>query len=142
MEHTNDANLKTNSTEPFPFPSTEPPAKGKRRKTTDAPDADEGERKPRGRKGADGIEMTITISNVKDGSAECMKLFNKSERAKTLYKEAIKKVAESGGIQASTLNKWIKASAKGKFADVKRDIEQQALVFDECGECAGGIAAE
>lgn len=94
-----------------------------------------------GRKNSAGDEKTIKVRPIKDGVADLMKLYNKAEAARTTYQDASKAVAEKGGIEVSTLKKLIKSSAKGNFAEVKADIEQQVIIFSEVGEIAGGPAA-
>lgn len=100
------------------------------------------DRKAKGRKAADGTEKTLKPLTVKAGLAECMKLLRKVESAKENYQDAVKKLAESGGFQASALNKLLKVSLNGKFAEAKRDIDQVQILFDEVGEAAGGKGAD
>lgn len=95
----------------------------------------------RGRKDHDGVEETIKIQPIKDGAADVMKLVRKAENAKTLVNEAYKALAERAGVNVTSLKKLFKASYKGNFEDVRRDIDQQSALFESVGEIAGGKPA-
>lgn len=92
----------------------------------------------KGRKKADGTERTLEPLTVRKGLNRLMELLRKADSAKEDYNDALKKLADSGGFQASNINKLIKASIKGNFADVKRDVDQLSILFDEVGEAPGG----
>jgi hypothetical protein len=91
-----------------------------------------------GRKDNDGSEETIKIQPIKDGAAEVMKLYRKADSAKTACNDAMKLLAERSGTNVSNLKKLFKASFKGNFSDVRRDIDQQSVLFESVGEIAGG----
>lgn len=91
-----------------------------------------------GRKDGTGTEETIKIRPLKDGCGECMKLYKIAEAAKQAYNAAVKMVAERGGINAGSFKKLIASSAKGKFEDTRRTIEQQSILFEKVGEVPGG----
>jgi hypothetical protein len=91
-----------------------------------------------GRKDGTGTEETIKIRPLKDGCAECMKLYKIAEEAKKAYNAAAKAVSERGGINTGSFKKLITASAKGKYEDVRRSIEQQSVLFEKVGEVPGG----
>ena len=91
-----------------------------------------------GRRDKEGTEETIKIQPIKDGSAEVMKLYRKAESAKTAANEAMKALAERSGTNVSNLKKLFKASFKGNFVDVRRDVDQQSVLFETVGEIPGG----
>ncbi|HTD91151.1 MAG TPA: hypothetical protein VK663_10845 [Burkholderiales bacterium] len=92
----------------------------------------------RGRKSADGGEETISFQPIKEGVAEVMKLYKKAELAVADFNAAAKSVAEKGNINTASLKKLIKSSAKGKFKDTQRAIDQQSVLFETVGEVSGG----
>lgn len=110
---------------------TQPPLPGTERST---------DRKAAGRKAADGTEKTLEPFTVRKGLTNLMALRRKADAANDEYNDALKKLAEKAGFQASNINKLIKASIKGNFADVKRDVEQLDILFGEVGEAPGGGA--
>lgn len=95
-----------------------------------------------GRANRDGTEETIKIKPIKDACADLMKLHKKAENAKADYRTAVKGVAERSGTNAANINKLVKASSKGNYSDVRRDIDQQSVIFEQVGEIAGGKGAD
>ena len=96
------------------------------------------ESKRRGRKDRDGTEETIDFQIIKDRAPEIMKLFRKSEAAKTLLNEGFKALAEVSGTNTGNLKKLFRSSLKGNFADARRDVDQQQVLFETIGEIQGG----
>lgn len=96
----------------------------------------------RGRKDRDGTEETIKIKPIKDASKEVMKLLRRAETAKTECDDAFKLLAERSGTNVSNLKKLFKASLKGNYADVRRDIDQQSVIFEQVGEISSGKASD
>ncbi len=94
-----------------------------------------------GRRDNDGTEETIKIPPIKQAAASLMKLYKKLEAARDDFNSDCKAVAERAGINSSTLKKLVKSSATGKFTDVRRDIDQASIVFEQVGEIAGGPEA-
>lgn len=94
--------------------------------------------KANGRKNGDGTEETIKIKPIKDAVADAMKLYHKFETAKIDFNECIKGIAERSNANSSTLKKLISSSAKGKFEDTRRMVEQQQVIFEEVGEVPTG----
>lgn len=92
----------------------------------------------RGRRDHDGSEETIKIQPIKDGAKEVMKLMRKAETAKIEANDAFKLLAERSGTNVSNLKKLFKASLKGNYADVRRDIDQQSVLFESVGEISAG----
>lgn len=92
----------------------------------------------RGRKDGDGGEETLKIDAINENKADLMKLFKRAEDAVTDYNDKAKGVAEKAGCNTSTIKKLIKASASGKFADVRRILDQQSVVFELVGEVSSG----
>lgn len=91
-----------------------------------------------GRQDRDGTSEVIKIADIKQGSAEVMKLYRKAETAKTSLNEALKALAERSGTNTGNLKKLFKASYKGNFAEARRDLDQQTVLFEQVGEIAGG----
>jgi hypothetical protein len=96
----------------------------------------------RGRKSADGSAEVIKITPIKEGAAEVMKLMRRAESAKTQAAEALEALAERSGTNVSVLKKLFKASLKGNFSDVRRDVDQAADLFERVGELPGGGKGE
>jgi len=92
----------------------------------------------RGRRDREGGEEVIKIAPIKEAAAQCMKLLNRMETAKADFSDAIKLLAERSGTNAANLKKLFKASHKGNFSDVRRDIDQQSVLFEQVGEVQGG----
>jgi hypothetical protein len=92
----------------------------------------------RGRKDGSGGEETFKLKPIKEGVAEVMKLYKRFELAKDDYNAAAKAVAERGNLNTSSLKKLISSSAKGKFEDTRRMIEQQNVLFAGVGEVPSG----
>lgn len=91
-------------------------------------------KKGSGRKGADGIEGTPDYRSVKEKARDCLKLYRKKANADLEYRESVKGLAQSTSTNAGSINKLVKASFKGKFADAQRMIDQQSEMFEEVGE--------
>lgn len=87
-----------------------------------------------GRKDKDGIEQPIKVKPLKDECPRLMRLLRRVKDAQTEYKEALNKVCEANGANTSDVNRLLKSSLKGNFEDVKRHVEQQAIIFEEVGE--------
>lgn len=67
-----------------------------------------------------------------------MKLLRKAETAKTNSNEAFKALAERSGTTVGNLKRLFRASYKGNYADARRDIDQQSVLFEQVGEIPGG----
>lgn len=93
-----------------------------------------GSRGRRGRKDSTGDEQVLKAQPIKDALSELMVAFKKAEDAKGAYNAMRKAVAERSNANAGDIAKLIKASAKGNFEDVQRDIQQQADLFELIGE--------
>ena len=87
-----------------------------------------------GRKDATGQDAVIRMDPVKESVDELIELYVKSGDAAAKFNEAIKATAEKSGLLAATVRKFVVARAGEKFDEVKRQVEQLALVFDEVGE--------
>lgn len=103
----------------------------------DAPDAKKQAslaiNKAKGRKDADGVEVIIKMKPAKDEIGRLLKLKVACDEATENYNSAVKFVAEQAGLQASVVNKFVRARAGEHFEDKKRDCEQLQLMFDEIG---------
>ena len=94
----------------------------------------QGSRGRRGRKDSTGDEQVLKAQPIKDALSELMVAFQKFEAAKKEYNDLRKIVAERSNADSSDLAKLLKASAKGKFEDVQRRIQQQVDLFELIGE--------
>lgn len=94
--------------------------------------------KRRGRRDADGSEEVIKFKPIRDAAKDIMRLLNKAEKAKADVSDAFKGLAERSGTNVSNLKRLFKASYNGNFADVRRDVDQQSILFEEIGEIEGG----
>lgn len=94
--------------------------------------------KRRGRRDADGSEEVIKFKPIRDAAKDIMRLMNKAEKAKTDCNEAFKGLAERSGTNVANLKRLFKASYNGNFSDVRRDVDQQSVLFEEIGELQGG----
>lgn len=95
-------------------------------------------RSARGRKDSEGTQEIIKIKPIKDASADVMKLLRKAETAKAEANEAFKSLAERSGTNVSSLKKLFRSSLKGNFADVRNEVDQLSLLFEQVGEIQGG----
>lgn len=90
--------------------------------------------KAEGRKERDGRSAVPQPQVVADAIGELETLHTKAADAQTALNDAIKKVAEKSGYLASAIKKLVNARMKDRFADKKRDAEQQLELFNEVGE--------
>lgn len=102
----------------------------------------EGSRGRSGRKDKEGGEETIKIKPIKDAAKDVLKLMRKADAARGQVSDAIKALAERSGTNASNLKRLFKASLKGNFADVRRDVDQQSVLFEQVGEISEGVGVE
>jgi len=86
-----------------------------------------------GRKDGEGTPAVIKLETLTIKTDHLVKLCTKADEAATDYKEACNKVAEEAGLNAATVNKYIKARVGDKFDETNQKIQQLALVFEECG---------
>ena len=87
----------------------------------------------RGRKDG-GQEQVIRVQAVKDKIEHLVKLHAAHEEAAENLSDAIKAVAEKGGIEASVLKRFVAARAGEKFDRARKRSEQLELLFDQIGE--------
>lgn len=126
----NDANLQpsgTNGAPELPGVTTTKPRGGKNKN-----------KRAEGRKSADGSAAVLRPKTVMQAGKELMSLFKRKQEANAAYNAAAKAVAERSGFNTSAITRIVNASARAKFEDVKRHIEQTNLLFEECGEIPGG----
>lgn len=97
-----------------------------------------GSRGQGGRKGHDGSEEVPDFKSVKEASREVVKLLQKAEDAKEKAAKAINALAERSNTNSRNLRALFKASMKGNFADKRRDLEQQIVLFEQVGEVTTG----
>ncbi len=93
-----------------------------------------GVRRARGRKDADKQEAVTRPQLVKERIDELVRLHLEAHTSSEAASDAIKKAAEDSGYNAGALKKFVVARAGEKFAEKKRDCEQQMELFDEVGE--------
>lgn len=99
-------------------------------------------RSMRGRKSGDGSEETIKIAPIKEATKELMRAYKKKELANADYNAMAKAVAERSNANTGILKRLIASSAKGKYQDTRRLIEQQAVLFEMVGEVPGGSVTD
>lgn len=87
-----------------------------------------------GRQGRDKQEAVLQPSVVAEKIDHLEKLFVKAQEATKDLSDAIKAVAEKSGFLASNIKKLVSARIGDRFADKKRDAEQQLELFDKVGE--------
>jgi hypothetical protein len=88
-------------------------------------------RQVKGRQDAAKQEKKIEIQKLDEKMDHLVSLHTACKEAGTNFSDAIKAVAESSGLQASVVRRFVAAKAGENFGDRKRDAEQLALVFDE-----------
>lgn len=93
-----------------------------------------GAAKPEGRKDAEKQPAVTKPQVVSERIDEMVKLHGKAITAATEAKEAITKCAEESGYNAANVRKLVLARYGEKCPEVKRNIEQQAELFNEVGE--------
>ena len=81
-----------------------------------------------------GQEQAVKVTTIKDKLEQLLKLYRKAENAKEDLSDAIKQVAEAGGIHASVLKRFVAARGGDGFVKAKAKSEQLQLLFDEIGE--------
>jgi hypothetical protein len=91
-------------------------------------------KRSKGRKDADKQPAVTKPQVVSERIDEMVKLHAKSVDAATEAKEAVTKCAEESGYNAANVRKLVLARYGEKFPEVKRNIEQQAELFEEVGE--------
>lgn len=93
-----------------------------------------GKRRMKGRKDADKQEKIIQLDAIKASLPELLELHTAVVDSNAAFSDAIKVTAEKGGVQASVLRKFVKATAGDQREEKKRENEQLCLLFDEVSE--------
>lgn len=88
----------------------------------------------KGRKDADKQPAVTQPKVVAERIDELVNLHGAAISAASAAKEAITKCAEDSGYNAANVRKLVLARYSEKFPEVKRNIEQQAELFEEVGE--------
>jgi hypothetical protein len=88
----------------------------------------------RGRQNKDGTEETVKVEPLRKACPRLLRLYGKAVDTMTDYKEALKAACEANGANTADVARLIKASHKGNFEDVRRHVEQQAIIFEAVGE--------
>lgn len=91
-------------------------------------------KRSKGRKDADKQPAVTQPKVISERIDELVKLHAASQSAAVEAKEAITKAAEDSGYNAANVRKLVLARYGEKFPEVKRNIEQQAELFEEVGE--------
>lgn len=81
-----------------------------------------------------GQEQAVKLDPIRDKLEHLAKLYRKCENAKEDLSEAIKSVAESGGIHASVLKRFIAARCGEGYVKSRAKSQQLELLFEEIGE--------
>ena len=97
-----------------------------------------GSRGRRGRKDSTGDEQVLKAQPIKEALSELMVAYQRFELSKKAYNDLRKLVAERSNADSSDLARLMKASAKGKFEDVQRRLQQQVDLFELIGEVPQG----
>lgn len=93
---------------------------------------DNGKTRARGRRDRNsGQEAVIEAGIVRDKLADLTELYIAQTKATDAYSEAIKACAESSGLLANVVSKYVKAMATDKAEAKKREAEQLCLLFEE-----------
>jgi len=90
-------------------------------------------RKASGRKD-EGQPAAINLESLTTKVDHLMKLCNDADAAATDFKDAVTAVAESAGLNAAIVSKFIKAKCSDDFEARKGKVVQMALVFEECAD--------
>jgi uncharacterized protein (UPF0335 family) len=90
--------------------------------------------KAAGRKGRDKQEAVTKPEVVAEKIEHLERLAIKANEAAKDLSDAIKTLAEVSGYNASAIKALVAARVGDKFADKRRNAEQQLELFDEVGE--------
>lgn len=93
--------------------------------------------KARGRKDSTWQTQVVKMKVVVDRIADLVSLHVKATAAKDKLADAIKAVAESAGLNASSVSKFVAARASDNFEERAEKVAQLALVFEEVGAVSG-----
>lgn len=91
-------------------------------------------RKANARKDQSGQEVVQRPQVVKNAATELIAAKKKLAHATETLSKLIKKVAEESGYNAKAIRGWLGATVGESFEKAKRDIDQQAELFEEVGE--------
>lgn len=86
-----------------------------------------------GRKGRDNQEIVIKLDAVREKVQTLIDLYKLTQETAADLNDGIKAVAESSGLLASVVRKFVVARAGDKFKEKAREVEQLSLIF-EVGE--------
>lgn len=89
--------------------------------------------KAKGRKDG-GQEAVMKAKPVKEKIDHLVALHNTAKQASTDLSDAIKAVAEQGGVNAKALRALVAARAGDNFEEKKREVEQMTFLFEKVGE--------
>lgn len=78
-----------------------------------------------------GQEAVIKLESLQTKVQHLVGLHNTAAEAKQDYNDAVKAVAESSGLLAATVSRYVKARAGDNFEDAKTKALQLSLVFEE-----------
>lgn len=109
---------------PPPPPADAPPSD---------PDSKARDQGPAGREDG-GQPQVMRVQVVADKIQHLLKLQGKAERAKEDLGDAIKSVAESAGIHASVLKRFVAARYSDNYEKARAKAGQLDLLFEEVGE--------
>ena len=86
-----------------------------------------------GRKEKDGTGAVIKLEILRAALPNLIDLTIRQQQARATYNEAVTAVAESAGLLAATVSKFVKARAGDNFLEDKAKAQQLALCFEELG---------
>lgn len=81
-----------------------------------------------------GQEQAVVVEKITGKLEHLLKLYRKAEEAKEDLSDAIKAVAEAGGVHASVLKRFIAARGGENFTKARAKSAQLELLFEEIGE--------
>jgi hypothetical protein len=88
----------------------------------------------RGRKDSSGQEANVDLTKLKSGVSHLVALHMQCKDARTEYSEAVKALAESCGVNAASIRRFVNARAGKNYSDHRRNSQQLEMMFDEVGE--------
>jgi len=91
-------------------------------------------RQTRGRKDKESGPAVIKLETLSVRAQNLMDLRIKSQQANKAYQEAVTAVAEASGLNASTVQRYIRARCGSSFREERDRASQMAFVFENLGE--------
>jgi hypothetical protein len=90
--------------------------------------------RPRGRRDAEKQEKVIKTDILKDKVDDLVGLYKAQQESANDFSERVKKVAETSGLLAASVRRFVVARAGENFEEAKTKALQLSLLFEEIGE--------